>query len=264
MTTIREPAVAGSFYPSSPPQLGRDVDTLLAAATPARSEGLRALAVPHAGYVYSGPIAATAYATLRQVKGIRTVLLLGPSHYFPLGGVAWTEADHFRTPLGTIRVDRELLARIATAPKVRRLEAAHRREHSLEVQLPFLQRILPDTPVLPIVVGEATAEDVADVILAAWSPGVFPIVSTDLSHYLPYGQAVETDRETMKAVVSLTPVEPGQACGAMPLNGLLVAARRRGLSAEVLDLRNSGDTSGERAAVVGYAAVGFYEAGGAA
>lgn len=264
MSGVRPPAVAGSFYPAAPERLAGAVDALLASARPARSRGLRALAVPHAGYIYSGAIAATAYATLRSVPEVRSVLLLGPSHYVPLSGLGWMDADAFATPLGSAAVDRDLLSRLAHLPQLRRFDAAHRREHSLEVQLPFLQRVLPHTPVLPIVVGNAAPEEVADVILAAWSPGVFPIVSTDLSHYLPYRDAVTTDRATMDAVVSLTQVDPGQACGAMPLNGLLLAARRRGLSAEVLDLRNSGDTSGDRGAVVGYAAVGFYEPGSAA
>lgn len=259
MPHVRAPAVAGSFYPALPDRLGDTVDALLASADDKTPDGLCALGVPHAGYMYSGAVAAAAYAALRRVRGIRSVLLLGPSHYVAFRGIAWTDADRFGTPLGDVAVDGALLEAIAGARNVQRLDAAHLREHSLEVQLPFLQRVLPGTPVLPLVVGDATPEEVADVIAAAWSPDVFPIVSTDLSHYLRYQDAVATDRETATAILALAPsIDHDHACGAAPLNGLLLAARRRGLSAAVLDLRNSGDTTGERAAVVGYAAIGFY------
>jgi AmmeMemoRadiSam system protein B len=254
---VRQPAVAGSFYPIDPERLRQEVDRYLA---PAR-EGApaKALVVPHAGYVYSGPIAATAYATLRRSTGIRRVVLLGPSHFVRVRGLALPPADALRTPLGTIPVDAAAADEVRRLPQVVDDPGPHLEEHSLEVQLPFLQRVLGDFTLVPLSVGSAPVEAVAEVLDALWGgPETLILISTDLSHYLSYDEAREADRRTAERVVALDgPVEPTCACGSVPLNGLLEVARRRGLKSELLDLRNSGDTAGDKDRVVGYGAFAF-------
>jgi MEMO1 family protein len=259
--THRLPAVAGTFYPDSAKVLRDTVDAMLAAArAPAEPQRPpKALIVPHAGYVYSGPIAATAYATLIPFRDrYRKVVLLGPSHrvYFP--GLALTEADVLDTPLGPVAIDGAL-------PDVPRLAAPHAREHSLEVQLPFLQRVLPGFTLVPLAVGDARGAEVARVIEAEWGgPETLIVVSSDLSHYHPYEVARRTDAVTARRILDLSPgpLHHDQACGATPVNGLLEVARRRGLRPELLDLRSSGDTAGSPDAVVGYGAFAFYEEAG--
>lgn len=267
MPTIRQPAVADQFYPGDPAKLGRMLDALLAAPHPSASPRSgttppKALIVPHAGYIYSGPIAATAYATLAPVRDrIHRVVLLGPSHRLPFMGLAATSADVFATPLGPVPIDRADVERALTLPQVRLLDAAHAQEHSLEVQLPFLQRVLDDFTLVPLVVGEAAPESVAEVLDLLWGgPETLILVSSDLTHYLDYRTARRIDAATSKAIEALRPESIGydQACGRAPLNGLLTLARRRGLSAEILDLRNSGDTAGSRDQVVGYGAYAIH------
>jgi AmmeMemoRadiSam system protein B len=226
----------------------------------------RALVVPHAGYVYSGPVAAEAYVRLaRQRHRYRRVLLLGPAHCVPLRGMALSSADAFRTPLGDVLLDRNVIDGLRH-PAVGISDAAHRSEHCLEVQLPFLQVALDTFTLVPILVGDAQPEQVAEVIERLWSgPDTLPIVSSDLSHYLTYAQARRRDRNTCEAIEALAPhaIAHSAACGATPLRGLLLAAARRGLRAVTLDLRNSGDTAGGPAAspdrVVGYGAWMFVE-----
>ncbi|MCK7576420.1 MAG: AmmeMemoRadiSam system protein B [Chromatiales bacterium] len=267
MPTIRQPAVADQFYPGDPVKLGRMLDALLAAPHPSTSSRSgttppKALIVPHAGYIYSGPIAATAYATLAPVRDrIHRVVLLGPSHRLPFMGLAATSADVFATPLGPIPIDRVAVERVLTLPQVRLLDAAHAQEHSLEVQLPFLQRVLDDFTLVPLVVGEAAPESVAEVLDLLWGgPETLILVSSDLTHYLDYRTARRIDAATSEAIEALRPESIGydQACGRAPLNGLLTLARRRGLRAEILDLRNSGDTAGSRDQVVGYGAYAIH------
>jgi AmmeMemoRadiSam system protein B len=257
-TKIRPAAVAGRFYPGDATTLRTLVDDELVRARPWTGPVPEALIVPHAGYVYSGPIAATGYATLAAARDtIHRVVLLGPAHYVGFEGVGVSSADAFATPLGDVPVDTELRDRVRTLPGVRVHDAAHGPEHSLEVHLPFLQRALADFTVLPLVVGRASAETVAAVIDAAWDePDTIVVVSTDLSHYLTHDAAARRDRTTAAAVVNgaLDEIAPDDACGAYPLRGLLTAARARGLTVELLDLRNSGDTAGARDRVVGYAA----------
>ena len=258
----RPPAVAGMFYPGDPATLARDVDDALAGAHPLAGAAPKALIAPHAGYVYSGPIAASAYAALEPVRNsIRRVVLLGPCHRVAVRGLALPSADAFDTPLGRVPVDREAVAALAGLPQVVVSGAAHAQEHSLEVQLPFLQRMLREFAIVPLAVGDASADEVADVLDRLWGgPETLVLISSDLSHYHRYDDAVRIDRATAAAIVALDPsLDHEQACGATPIAGLLTVARRRGLTAALLDLRNSGDTAGDRSRVVGYAAFAFFE-----
>lgn len=257
---IRQPAVAGTFYPDSPLQLRGEVERLLDAAR-ARPIRPKALIAPHAGYVYSGPTAAHAYATLRpHAKAIRRVILLGPSHFVPFPGLALPEAKTFVTPLGEIHLDRDALKLLTRHPTVRVLDAAHQREHSLEVQLPFLQAVLPEFTLMPLAVGYATPEQVAAVLELLWGGDeTLIVVSSDLSHYRSYEAAAVIDAETAKAIESLDikPLDGEHACGCHPIRGLLRVARAKGLTVVPLDRRTSGDTAGDKARVVGYGAWAF-------
>ncbi|MCP3137208.1 AmmeMemoRadiSam system protein B [Pyxidicoccus xibeiensis] len=260
MSRMRAPAVAGSFYPASPSALARQVDGWLE-RTPAHvGDRPLALIVPHAGYVYSGRVAAAAYATLRghPDKPLR-VLLLGPCHFLPLSGLAYPDVDVLCTPLGEVPLDDDLRQRAAKLRQVSASTAAHEAEHSLEVQLPFLQRVLGHFRVLPLVVGRARAEEVEELLDLLWDDDVLPVISSDLSHYLPYEDAREADRETAERVLTLDgPLDAGSACGAAAISGLMLAARKRGLHPRLLDLRSSGDTAGGHDEVVGYGAFAFY------
>jgi len=256
----RPPAVAGMFYPGDPAALARDVDEALAGAHAAPGTPPKALIVPHAGYVYSGPIAASAYATLEPVRNsVRRVVLLGPCHRVAVRGIALPSADAFDTPLGRVPVDRAAVAALADLPQIVTSGAAHAGEHSLEVQLPFLQRVLGEFSIVPLAVGDATAGEAAEVLERLWGGAeTLIVVSSDLSHYHRYEDAVRIDRATADAILALDPaLGHDQACGATPIAGLLTVARRRGLAAQLLDLRNSGDTAGDRRRVVGYAALAF-------
>jgi hypothetical protein len=264
MLAIRPPAVAGSFYPAQPAELGRELDKLMSRVT-GGPEGPtpKVLVVPHAGYVYSGPVAASAYAHLRPVtQHIRRVVLLGPAHRVFVRGLALPDAEALATPLGEIPVDKETQSLIAHLPQVGVSGQAHGPEHSLEVQLPFLQHILGDFSLVPFVVGDASAAEVAEVIETLWGGSeTLILISSDLSHYLPYSLAQQVDQETAAQILALSsdPLRHEQACGATPINGLLEVARKRGLRPALLDLRNSGDTAGGRDRVVGYSAFAFYE-----
>jgi len=264
----RPAAVAGMFYPASTAELTRQVDELLAAASGhERAPAPKALIAPHAGYVYSGPIAASAYAQVRSLRGrVRRVVLLGPVHRVPVRGLALPAAASFATPLGEVPIDAESVAALRDLPQVVDSAPAHADEHSLEVQLPFLQRALGEFSLLPLAVGEASAEEVAEVLDRLWGGDeTLIVVSSDLSHYLPYDAARQIDRDTVDHLLSLdVELDHDRACGATPINGLLLAARRRGLRAELIDLRNSGDTAGDRRRVVGYAAIAFRPTPGAA
>jgi AmmeMemoRadiSam system protein B/AmmeMemoRadiSam system protein A len=251
------------FYPGTRPALEASVDDALAQARGTSPTRPKALIVPHAGYVYSGPVAATAYSTLRSAGApVQRVVLLGPCHRVAVRGLALPDADAFETPLGSVPLDDAAMARIADLPQVVRSGAAHAQEHSLEVQLPFLQRVLGDFRLLPLAVGDATAEEVASVLERVWGgPETLIVISSDLSHYLHYAAARSIDEATARAIVALDAnIDHEQACGATPIAGLLTVARRRGLTATLLDLRNSGDTAGDRRRVVGYAAFAFGEA----
>ncbi|MDR0578124.1 MAG: AmmeMemoRadiSam system protein B [Candidatus Accumulibacter sp.] len=258
----RPAAVAGRFYPDSPERLRREIAALLADAGEVAEECPKALVVPHAGYVYSGPIAASGFATLAgRGDAIRRVALLGPAHRVAVRGLALPDCDAFATPLGRVPVDTAAVAALRGLPQVVVSADAHRQEHSLEVEIPFLQAVLGEFSLLPLAVGEASPKAVAEAIGRLWGGDeTLIVVSSDLSHYLPYADAVRTDAETARRIVALDPaIDHRQACGATPVNGLLLAARERGLRVRRLDLRNSGDTAGDRRQVVGYGAFAFFE-----
>jgi AmmeMemoRadiSam system protein B len=221
--------------------------------------------VPHAGYVYSGPVAGQAYAQLiTHAEVIRRVILLGPVHRVLLRGLALPKTDRFATPLGEVRVDQDAIRRLTGTPQVVVNEAAHTLEHSLEVQLPFLQCVLHDFSLVPLAVGDATAEEVANVLETLWGgPETLIVVSSDLSHYLPYAQAKQVDHDTVEKILGGRQLDSFErACGAVPINGLLLAAARHKLRPKLLSQCNSGDTAGDRQRVVGYSAIEFLEATG--
>lgn len=261
---VRPPAVAGMFYPGQAGTLADDVAAMLDKATLAGPVP-KALIAPHAGYVYSGPVAASVYALLKPVAAtIRRVVLLGPTHRVAVDGLALPECEAFATPLGDIALDRAGMAAIETLPQVIRSDAVHAREHSLEVHLPFLQRTLDEFALLPLAVGDCPPAAVAEVLEKVWGgPETLIVVSTDLSHYLPYEQARRVDAATVAHLLAGDAhLHPEQACGAWPVNGLLLAAGRHGLSPRLLACCNSGDTAGDRQRVVGYAAFAFDAANG--
>jgi AmmeMemoRadiSam system protein B len=260
MTVVRSPAVAGAFYPSDAREL-RAVIASHAEAAEARGTAPKAMIVPHAGYVYSGPIAASAYAQLHCVRrAVTRVVLAGPSHRIAFDGLAVSGADSFATPLGAVAIDKEATAKLLTLPQVCVSDTAHAAEHSLEVQLPFLQETLEDFQIVPLLVGDAAPEEVAEPLEAVWGgPETIVLISSDLSHYHDYETAKRFDQRTAEAIEGLRAEEVGlaEACGCRAIGGLLVVARKRGLKATRIDLRNSGDTSGSRGEVVGYGAFGF-------
>lgn len=250
----RPPAVAGLFYPAAPDALEATVGELMRNA-PAADPDASALVVPHAGYVYSGPTAARAYAHLPTTT--RRIVLLGPAHHVALHGVASSSAETFTTPLGQIPVDQEACALLRQRGLVATVDEAHAPEHCLEVQLPFLQTLLDDFSIVPLVVGQVDPGLVAEIIELLWDePNMVILVSTDLSHYHDYATARRLDAATSAAIEARHPEEigPDRACGRIPLQGLLMAARKRGLEVQCVDLRNSGDTAGDRVRVVGYGA----------
>ena len=258
MLSIRPAAVAGTFYPGTRGALEAQVRAFLGDA-PGAGAPPKLLIVPHAGYVYSGPVAGRAYARLAPwADQVRRVVLLGPAHRVALRGLAVPTVDAFETPLGRVAIDRQARTALLDLPQVARDDRAHALEHSLEVQLPFLQTVLgPSFTLLPLAVGDASPALVAEVLERLWGGDeTLIVVSSDLSHYLPYDVARATDRTTAARIVGLaTDIDPYEACGAHALNGALAAARQHGLRAELLDLRNSGDTAGDRRRVVGYAAL---------
>lgn len=257
---IRPPAVAGLFYPGTPDELRRVVVELFADAKPA-ALAPKAVIVPHAGYVYSGAIAAKALAHFSaEAADIERVVLLGPTHRVAVRGLAAPAVAAFETPLGAIPIDRAAIDSLSDLPQVFVDDRPHAAEHSLEVQLPLLQRILPRFRLVPLAVGSTTAGDVAAVLERLWG-GVETriVISSDLSHYLPYDQARAIDGATAAAIERLddAPITFDHACGRLPVAGLLACARRRGLTVERVELKNSGDTSGPRDRVVGYGAWAF-------
>jgi AmmeMemoRadiSam system protein B len=259
MTRVRPAAVAGLFYPEDARALAARIARDLAVVVPDAEPAPKAVIVPHAGYVYSGPVAAHAYARIRRLRGtIAHVVLLGPAHRAWVQGLAVPSADAFATPLGTVAVDDALRRRALASPGVQIDDHAHAAEHSLEVQLPFLQETLgTGWSLLPLAVGDAAPGLIADVLDAVWGgPETLIVVSSDLSHYHDYATARAQDAATAAAIVARNPhaISDDDACGARPVRGLLVAARQRGLDVRLLDHRSSGDTAGDHDRVVGYAA----------
>jgi AmmeMemoRadiSam system protein B len=260
---LRQPAVDGVFYPEDPRRLRADLDAMLDAAKHVDLRP-RALIAPHAGYAYSGPVAASAYVLLADLEPKpRRVVILGPAHTAPLQSLALPEAEAFATPLGVVAVDRAGADAAARFSQVTTSALAHEREHSLEVQLPFLQRILGDFTIVPLVVGHVGADEVAEVIDALWTAETLVVVSSDLSHDLNYASAKRIDTYTARRICALDfeHIEGNQACGAFPVRGLLRSVARRGGRIELLDLRNSADTSGDARRVVGYGAFAVVEGG---
>jgi len=262
---IRPAAVAGRFYPANPAELRRLIASFLENCPPASGPGPKAVIAPHAGYIYSGPIAASAYALWLPVRqSIRRVVLLGPSHFVGFKGLATSSAEEFATPLGLVPVDVEGVRLACRLSQVQVLDEAHSMEHALEVQLPFLQVVLEEFKIVPLVVGMTRAEEIAEVLELFWDePQTRFVISSDLSHYLDWGQARMLDEQTAEAIERLDPkgIAENQACGRLPIRGLLQAAARRGLRARTVDLRNSGDTAGPKQRVVGYGAFAFEEQG---
>jgi MEMO1 family protein len=284
---IRPPAVAGQFYPGDAAVLRATVQALLAGPgggagqPPAGAGGQggepaaagagaarrlpppKAIIAPHAGYAYSGPIAGSAFRALAPGTagggGVRRVVVIGPAHRVAIRGLALPDAEGFATPLGEVPLDAEACERLAGLPQVAVRSDAHREEHALEVELPFLQVLFGDFRLVPLVVGQASGEQVAEALELVWGDDqTVVVVSSDLSHFLPAASAERVDRQTAARIAALTgPLAPDQACGAIPINGLLLVARRRALAARQLDLRHSGDTSGDRSRVVGYGAWAF-------
>jgi len=257
---LRAPAVAGAFYPADPDELRTLVDDMLADAKVQPIAGLRALVCPHAGYQFSGPVAASGFKQLTGRKFER-VIVLAPSHYVPFSGVAIPDADALHTPLGDIPVSNASRQLASVAPFVVD-SAPHAREHSLEVELPFLQRVLGPFELVPLVFGDVDESLVADKLAPLVDARTLVVASSDLSHYYPYATAQQLDRETVDAIVALD-IErlnkTGQACGKSPVLALLHLARLRGWKTKLLDSRNSGDTAGDRSRVVGYAAIAFFD-----
>jgi len=264
---VKPPAVAGTFYPADAEVLRTQVRGFLDAASLAGNGAPKAVIAPHAGYRYSGPVAGTAYAPLRKLAAsIKRVVLLGPAHRVPFRGVAISGADAFGTPLGTVPIDAEGMRVAQSFPFVQKLDAAFAEEHSLEVHLPFLIEALRDFKLVPLLVGDADPADVGRLIDALWGGSeTLIVISSDLSHYQDYETARRLDSETSKAIEALdySAIGYGDACGRNAVNGLLSLARNRGLSAETVDLRNSGDTAGGKDRVVGYGAYLFREAAAA-
>lgn len=261
MSTVKQPAVAGIFYPAEPEILHRQIREFIAAAGTADAPAPKALIAPHAGYIYSGPIAGSAYASLgKEASRIHRVILLAPSHRVALRGIAYSSANYFQTPLGLVPLDRKTQDRLARLPQLHLHDAAFEEEHSIEVHLPFLQELLTDFSIIPLLVGDATAEQVAEVIEQVWQPdGNLVVISSDLSHYLDYTSATKMDRETSQAIEALQPeaLSYHSACGRIPVSGLLLVAKKHDLKARTVDLRNSGDTAGSHDRVVGYGAYVF-------
>jgi len=259
---VRQAAVAGTFYSANKQILADDVNTLMAAVRRTDNElhlSPKAIIVPHAGYIYSGLTAAAAYLRLAPVRDtIKRVILLGPVHRVAVRGLALPGTDAFTTPLGEVQIDQNAVALIESMPQVVIRPDAHATEHSLEVQLPFLQSVLDNFKLVPLAVGDTTAAEVAEVLDVLWGGSeTLIVISSDLSHFLPYQAAQAMDARTVQNILHLEHINHEQACGGTPVNGLLLAASRHGLQPHLLDLRNSGDTAGDKNRVVGYASIAF-------
>jgi len=263
MSNIKQPCVDGYFYPGNPEILSKTIHNLITSAKSFELPPPKAIIAPHAGYTYSGAIAATIYKTLLPNKDlIKRVVVVGPAHKLSFRGIATTNCDYFSTPLGNLAIDLAAIASILSMPTVQVLEHAFDMEHCLEVQLPFLQTVLKDFKLIPFVIGNAQPQDVANLLLRLWGGReTLIVISSDLSHYYDYNTAQEFDKAASKAITSLAPndLQDHQACGQLPIKGLLLAAAELKLQAQILDLRNSGDTSGNKDRVVGYGAYYFKE-----
>ena len=268
MTAVRAPAIAGSFYPANRERLARDVDGFLSEAGNGVDSLPKAIIVPHAGYIYSGAVAARAYASVAAgADRIRRIVMLGPAHRMAVLGMAAPSVDAFRTPLGDVPLDRPAIDSLSELQQMQIRDDAHREEHCLEVQLPFLQRIFKDFKLIPLIVGDASPYQVTEVLERLWGgPETLIVISSDLSHYYDYETAQTLDARAADAIETKRPdgIQPEQACGQIPIAGLLISARKRGLTVTRMDLRNSGDTGAPRNHVVGYGSWIFTDAAGTA
>ena len=267
-STIRPAAVAGSFYPHDPRALRTQLDRLFGELAPSPTPAPRApkmLVAPHAGYQYSGAVAARAYALLAPHRArIRRVVLIGPAHRVAFRGIAAPSVGAFWSPLGAVPLDVEAIARLGGLPQVRVDDAPHAWEHAIEVHLPFLQSVLDDFAIVPLIAGDVSPLDLAQVFEALWGEAeTLIVVSSDLSHYHEHAVATQIDASTVRSVLRLDAgIDHAQACGATAINAAVLCARRHGLAPRLLDLRNSGDTAGPRDRVVGYCAIAFDEGDG--
>ena len=259
-TSVRAPAVAGAFYPGSAETLSRTVGNLLAGAHVQQSSQRCGVITPHAGYAYSGPIAAAAFASVRSLRGrIKRAAVIGPAHFVPFHGIAAPADTAFATPLGEVPVDVAALEALSAEGFVAINDEPHTPEHAIEVELPFLQAIFGDLPIVPLLFGSTSAGAVAAAIARVWTDDTLLVVSTDLSHFEHYESARRHDERTAAAIEALDEavIGPSDACGHLAVRGALLEASRRGLAIEQLALRNSGDTAGDRQSVVGYGAWAF-------
>ena len=261
--SVRPAAVAGTFYPANRAALIAQLEAMLAAAADQHNHPApKAIIVPHAGYNYSGETAARAYARIGQLRGtIRRVVLLGPAHRVHLRGLALPEVEAFDTPMGTVQLDLDAMRQVSALRQVVASRPVHAAEHALEVQLPFLLHALGEFKLVPLVVGEATPAMVAEVLDLLWGGDeTLIVISSDLSHFHSYRDAMNLDARTVAAILAQSQyITHEQACGATPINGLMQLAKRRGLAVELIDQSNSGDTAGDRSRVVGYAAFALYQ-----
>lgn len=259
---VRRAAVAGMFYPADPDEL-RDMVTTFIDDAKDCGHPPKALIAPHAGFVYSGPVAGSAFRQLAPARGkISRVVMAGPTHRIPFRGIALCSSKYFATPLGLVPIDEDATAQASSLPGVVALDLAHDKEHSLETHLPFLQLALEKFSIVPLVIGDADVADIAGVFEALWGgPETLICVSSDLSHYMSYAAAKRLDSATSRAIENLRPDEIGydQACGRLPVQALLMCAKNHQLTAHTLDQRSSGDTAGPRDQVVGYGAYVFTE-----
>lgn len=261
MAILKEAAVSGQFYPSSPEQLANDVKAYIHQATTANEPPPEAIIAPHAGYIYSGPIAGSAYAPLAQLRNeIKQVAVLAPAHRVAVSGLALCNATHFETPLGVIPVSMSTVKALSDLPDVEFVDPAFAHEHAIEVQLPFLQETLGEFELVPILVGLADPKLVERAIDMLWGePSTMMVISSDLSHFLDYESAKAMDKQATQAIETLEyqALSNHHACGSLAIKGLLMSAQKRGLKARTVDLRNSGDTQGDKQRVVGYGAYLF-------
>ncbi len=262
MSATRKAAVANMFYPGTAQQLSADIQYMLANSTAGETVP-KAIIAPHAGYIYSGEIAASAYVQLLPARNtINRVVLLGPCHRVPLSGLATSSADYFSTPLGSVPVDKEAIEQIISLKQVKEFDLTHEQEHSLEVQLPFLQEVLAAFSLVPLVVGDSSATDISEVLEILWGGNeTLIVISSDLSHFHDYKTARSMDEITCRAIEKLdgSAIKYENACGRNPVLGLLASAKQHQMKVTTLDLRNSGDTAGSKDQVVGYGAWMFEE-----
>jgi AmmeMemoRadiSam system protein B len=255
----RPPAVAGSFYPQSTQMLRQTVDSLLSSVAVPERAGNCGIIAPHAGYAYSGRIAAAAFGSLRCCSWIKRTVIIGPAHFVPFLGVAAPSDAAFMTPLGEVPVDVAAVEALREETVVSITDEPHAPEHAIEVELPFLQSVFGNVPIVPLLFGSTSAAELAAVIARVWTADTLLVVSSDLSHFEDYCGASRHDARTAAAIEALDEAAIGRsdACGHLAIRGALMEAARRGLKVERLALLNSGDITRDRKSVVGYGAWAF-------